>query len=348
MDIKILHSWLSEYLETNATPEQIGKALALSGPSVERVYPVGKDWLYEIEITTNRVDMMSIVGIAREAAAILPNFGYTATFNQPKINSSLDKNERFEIDIQADPKLANRVMAVVMDVQIGKSPKLIADRLENTDIRSLNNLIDVTNYIMTEIGHPTHVFDYDKLVKLANGQTPLLKFKLSQKGDKLITLDKKEYLLPGEDIIIVNQKNEIVDLPGIMGAYNSAVDDNTKRIVFFIDNNDPKLMRQTSMKTGIRTVAVTLNEKGVDPELGKLALYKGIELYKKIANAKIVSKIYDIYKQKSADKKIVIRHNFIQSRLGIDLKKSFVEKTLRNLGFKLNSQKIESNKQNSF
>jgi len=193
--------------------------------------------------------------------------------------------------IENDPKLVKRICAAVLEVKIGESPKFIKERLENAGIRSLNNLVDVTNYLMREIGHPAHVFDFDKL----GGK---IKITASQGGELIETLDDKKHRLFAGDIIAVNEKGEVVDLLGIMGLKNSVVSDNTKRILLFLDNNDPARIRKTSMNQAIRTEAAVLNEKGVDPNLALDALYRGIELYEKYASGLVISETVDIYEEK--------------------------------------------------
>ena len=343
MNIQILDSWLRTFLDTNAKPKEIRDSLALCGPSVEKVEKHGQDdWLYDIEITTNRVDMISVYGIAREAAVILPQFGFKAKLKNLDIKDKLTSpTKTLPLTIETQAGLTHRVMAMVMDnVQIGKSPDWVKVRLEAAGIRSLNNVIDVTNYVMTEIGHPCHVFDYDKI------KGHLLRFRLSKKGEHMVTLDGKEHKLPGGDIVIEDTSGEIIDLPGIMGTKNSVVNSKTERIVLLIDNNNAQLMRQTSMTLGIRTVAVTLNEKRVDPELGKTAILRGIELYQQIAQAKIASKLHDVYTDKPKDQSITCSLQFIQDRIGVKLETDFVTKTLKGLGFKTTLKKGDDKSQN--
>jgi phenylalanyl-tRNA synthetase beta chain len=165
MNIQILHSWLTEYIQTDATPEQIAQALALCGPSVETVNATQsttkngkpqKDWVYDIEITTNRVDMMSVIGVAREAAAILPGFGYKTTYTPLKVKKLPKPAKELPLTLKHDPKLSGRVMALVMDnIKVSSSPKWLQDRLEAAGIRSLNNIIDITNYIQPTISTTT-------------------------------------------------------------------------------------------------------------------------------------------------------------------------------------------------
>ena len=188
MNIKILDSWLRDYLKTKASAKEIAEKLSLTSVSVERVENYGSDFIYDIEITTNRPDLFSVVGIAREAAGILPQFGIKAEF-YPPILKTPSQTENLPIEIINDPKLVNRILAVSMEVTIKSSPKDITERLETSGIRSLNNVIDITNYVMRVLGHPMHVFDYDRL------NTKRLTVREAKKGEQIQTLDNKIYSL---------------------------------------------------------------------------------------------------------------------------------------------------------
>ena len=330
MDILIPDSLLREYLKTSAKPQKIAECISLCGPSVERIEKFLSDYVYHIEVTTNRVDSASVYGIAREAAAILPQFKIQATLKQLKpLIKVKTPIKPLPLKIKCDISEIRRVMAVVIDnVQANQSPDWIKQRLEMSGFRSLNLLIDITNYVMLETGHPTHVFDYDRI------KSHELIFRKSDKGEKIKSLENKTYTLPGGDIVIDDSDGEIIDLPGIIGTANSVVTPNTKRIIFFIDNNDPVHMRRTSMSLGIRTAAVTINEKDVDPELASLAFARGIQLYKELAKGKISSKIIDIYPNQYKEKYVKTNLEFINHRLGVDIKKEEVNKILESLGFK--------------
>ncbi len=331
MNIKILDSWLREYVATKATPKQIAEKLSLSSVSVERIEKRGTDFVYDIEVTTNRPDLISLVGLARETTAVLTQNGIQATFTSPKINTPKLSNA-VEITIKNDPKLVNRVLAVVMEVTVKESSKEIKERLESTDIRSLNNLIDVTNYVMRVIGHPTHVFDYDRL------NTKSLTIRESKKGEEITTLDKKTFKLPGGDIVAVNDKGHIIDLLAIMGLENSVVTNDTKRILFFIDNCDPNRIRKTSMNLAIRSEAAVINEKAIDPELAHDAMLYGIELFEKIADGKVLSHITDIYPNKVKAKPITVSEEKIKSVIGVPIPLHKAKDMLENLGFAVEKQ----------
>jgi len=327
MNIKILDSWLRDYVKTSATAKEIAEKLSLTSVSVERIEKYKEDFIYEIEVTTNRPDLMSVVGIARETATVLNHLGIKAQFIPPKLIISEVKGLPSLIDIKNDPKLVNRICAVVMDVKIKESPHYLKERLETTDIRSLNNLIDVTNYVMRTIGHPAHVFDFDRL------SSKTLTIKEAARGDRVKTLDDKQHLLYGGEIVAVNDKNEIIDLLGIMGLQNSVVTKDTKRILFFIDNNDKFHIRKASMALGIRTDAAILNEKGLNPELAYEALLYGITLFKQVADGKVISEVIDIYPKKSKNTEIEVSEDKINSVIGIDIPINKSSQILSDLGF---------------
>ncbi len=334
MNIQILDSWLREHLKTKATALQIAKTLSLSSVSVEKLEKKGTDYLYHIEITSNRPDLMSVLGIAREAYAALSEIGIEASFIPLNIEKNFNSpigqlKEKLPLTIINDETITHRVLASILEVKVKKSPKFILERLEATNIRSLNNLIDITNYVMREVGHPCHVFDYDKI------DTHKIIIRKSKKGEKIKTLDQKEYFLEGNDIVADNGKGEIIDLLGVMGTANSAVNNDTKRIILFFDNNKPLNIRKTSMKLGIRSEAAILNEKGVDRELALIAMQRGIKLYEEFAQAKLLSNIIDIYPNKLKINAIKINEEKIEKIIGIKIPIEKCKKILTKLGFEI-------------
>ncbi|MDP2649315.1 MAG: phenylalanine--tRNA ligase subunit beta [bacterium] len=334
MNIKILDSWLKEYLKTKASAQKIAKDLSLTSVSVEKVENFGNnDFVYDIEVTTNRPDLMSVIGIAREGSAILPQFHIQADLLSLKVKKPEKPKEILPIKIESDPSLVNRITAIVMEVTVKESPKYIKERLEASGIRTLNNLIDITNYVMREVGHPTHVFDYDRLTQKT------LIIRQSKKGEKIVTLDGKEHILQDGDIVADDGTGQIVDLLGVMGTENSVVTNQSKRILFFLDNNDPNRIRKTSMSLGIRSEAAILNEKGVDPELAMPALLRGIELFKEIADGKVVSDIIDIYSNKPKIRTIKVSKEKVSKVVGVEIPEKISVNILEKLGFEVKTTK---------
>lgn len=330
MNILIPNNWLKDFLSTNATPKEFADSMSLTSVSIERMEEVEDDIVFDIEVTTNRPDLMSIEGIAREASAVLPQAGYSSKY---KPHAAAPKPQTSEsspmLTIKNDKELVNRVMAVVMEIELGPSPEFIQKRLERTGIRSINNVVDTTNYIMREVGHPSHVFDYDRL------KNHTLIIRKSKKGEKIQTLDEKEYTLAGGDIVADDGTGEIIDLLGVMGTNNSVVTDTTSRIVLFIDNLNPPVLRKTSMQLGIRTEAAVLNEKGVDSELVLPTFMRGIELLEKYAKGKIISEIIDIYPNKPTKKEITVTQEQINTLIGIEISPITITSILTNLGFEV-------------
>lgn len=337
MNIKITYNWLLEYLETDADPYEIGKYLSLSGPSIERIDKIGDDYVFDIEITSNRIDMASVFGIAQEAQAILPQFGKKAKLKCNPLEKYTFDNMNAEpvptgkpLDIEIkDKSLCERFTAIVFaNVQIKQSPELIKKRLEMVDIKSINNVIDISNYLMVSLGQPTHMFDYDKI----EGHKMILR--VSKKGEKLITLDDKEFEMPGGDIVIEDGSGKLIDMCGIMGGLNSSITDDTTNVVFFVQTYNKRKIRKTSMTTGQRTMAATYFEKGLDPERVENTLVYGVDLLNEMTGGLVESKLYDMYPdpQKEAHVKVYLKD--IQRVMGISIEEEKIIDILQRLGFK--------------
>lgn len=332
MIIKIPDSWLREYLDTDATPNEIKEFLTLSGPTVESIEEVSDDYLYTIEVTPNRVDVQSVVGIAREGEAILPRFNKKAELKNIPNNSKLPKIPEGKLNLTAeikDPKLCPHFLAIVLDnIEIKDSPNFLAERLEKSGFRSLNNVVDVSNYVMLEMGQPLHIFDYDKI----EGGIMILRENLN--GEKIKTLDGVLRELPLKTIVI-QDKNKLIDLCGIMGGENSAVDENTKRVVLFAQRYSPTHIRGTYRTLNLVTEAALLFEKGIDPQGVLPAFNRALELLKKYAQAKIASDVINIVNEKYHPHSVELKISKLQEILAVRI---LVEETLdilKSLGFKV-------------
>lgn len=342
MNIIIPYRWLKEYLDYSLNPQKIAHYLSLCSASVEKIEKVFKDYLYHIEITTNRVDMMSILGVAREAAAVLNRFGYKANLKDDPYNlisnfpfTSSKKSSLLKVIIK-NVNLCPRFAAVILDnVKVKPSPLIIQQRLKKVGLRPLNNIVDISNYLMHELGQPVHTFDYDKIGK----KTMILR--ASKKGEIIQTLDGQKRILKGNDIIIEDGLGRIIDLCGIMGGLNTAIDKKTKCVLFFVQNYQAEAIRKTAMSIGLRTQAATLYEKKIDPELVIPTLAKGIELFKKTSQVKVQTPIIDIYHLKPKTKNITLSLSLLNKYLGLKIKTSMVKKILESLGFKTSFHKKE-------
>lgn len=329
MDIKISNDWLKDYLKTTASPKKIAQSLSLSGPSIEKIEKIDNDYVYHVEITTNRVDTASVYGIAREASAILPRFNTKAKLLPLRTKSKQAFSRKVKyLEVKIDKKLCSRFTAILIkDVKIKPSPNNIKKRLLAVDVRPINNIVDISNYIMHEIGQPIHTFDYDKI----HGSKMILR--ASKKGEKVTTLDGKSHKLPGNDIIIEDGDGRIIDLAGIMGGQNSAVDSNTKNVLLFVQTYNPTNIRKTYMHLAQRTEAAVLFEKDLDPELVGIGIRRAIDLFTELTGGKPENKILDIYQTPYKAKKISINIAFIEKQLGVKLSKNEISSYLNLLGF---------------
>ncbi len=331
MNILVPDSWLRTFLKTKATPEELQKYLSLCGPSIERIYTDSGEPVYDIEITTNRPDAMSVFGIAREAAVILPRFGIAATLlNDPyKMTRKLPavKNGK-KLMVSTDPILNPRWASVVIEnVGVKPSPVWLADWLTKTGIRPINTIVDVTNYLMRAYGQPAHAFDYDRIVNHT------MKLRASKKGEKLTTLDGKTHSLPGDDIVIEDGSKNLIDLCGIMGGESSSIHADTTTVVLFLQTYDPTHIRKTSMKLAHRTEAASLFEKGVDSELVLPALLEGVTLLTDIAGGTVASAIYDLYPKPFVPYTVRTARKKADSYIGVALPDKEISSILSSLGF---------------
>ncbi len=335
MNIKITYNWLLDYLDTDATPDELQKYLSLCGPSIERVEKVGDDYVFNIEITSNRIDTASVIGIAQESQPILPMFGKKAKIKEnplenqqfSQITDRLTKEHELKIKI-IDPSLCPRFSAIVLNnIKIGPSPDFIRERLIACGIKSINCVVDISNFLMLSLGQPVHVFDYDQI----KNQTMIVRE--SNKGEKLTTLDEKEVVLAGGDIVIEDGSGRLIDLCGIMGGLNSAISQQTNKVVLFVQTYDKIRIRKTLMSVGIRTVAATFFEKGLDPERVEPTLVYGVELLEKYTQGKVGSKLYDIYPHPNKEKVIKIAYKFFNNLIGIKIDREIIDNILKDLGF---------------
>lgn len=332
MNILIPHSWLLEQLQTSAEPKKIQELVSLSGPSIERIYQKDGEPVYDIEVTTNRVDSMSVRGIAREAAVILSQAG---------IPSSLQTEPGAEINVHPttpplslpkitnDPKLNKRTVCIVLDnITRNPTPSWMAKRLTEIEMNVHDAAIDITNYVTHELGHPCHAFDYDKLMN-TGGEIIITE---AQKGETFTTLDGETFTTVGGEVVFKNGEGTIIDLPSIKGTANTSVDDTTKRILLLLESIDAKKVRFASMTHAIRTTAAQLMEKNVDPNLAIPTLKRGVQLYCELCDATIGSELYDDFPGKQTPAPVSVPLSEFSRYLGIDIPTATIESILTNLG----------------
>lgn len=341
MNILIPHRWLLEHVKTQIKPAELQKFVSLCGPSVERIYERGNDEVYDIEVTTNRVDSMSVRGIARETAVILEEFGIPAKLtSNDLILSSIptpQKDDILPLPKIVDPKnLCKRTLCVVLrNVERTATPKWMNERLTQVEIGIHDSAIDITNYVTHELGHPIHAFDYDQIMKLG-GEIHVSEAK---KGDTFITLDKVEYSCVGGEIVFKNQHGDIIDLPAIKGTANTSLRPTTKNILLWVESIDPAKVRFSSMTHAIRTVAAQLSEKGIDPHLAEPTFVKAVQLYQELCHASVASPVLDSFPDKEKPQTILVDLQKIHTYLGVEIELSKVVEILQKLECEVSTAK---------
>lgn len=290
------------------------------------------DALIEFEITSNRPDCRSILGIAREAAVTL---GKELKYPEITVKES-DEAMNFEIDIQTD--LCKRYCGrVVKDVKVGPSPYWMQRRLIEAGIRPINNIVDITNYVMLEQGQPLHAFDLDKV-----GANKMI-VKCAEEGEKFVTLDGVERELTS-DMIVVTNGTTTLDLAGIMGGENSEISEATTSILLEGANFAKENVRAASKKLGLRTEASSRFEKGVDVNLTEVAINRAAQLIEELGCGTVLKGMLDKCPKKQEVQKIVVNPERINKLLGVNVAMEQFINILESLEFKCNlvaSDKLE-------
>ena len=282
------------------------------------------DALIEFEITSNRPDCRSIIGIAREAAVTL---GKELKYPEIKVQAC-DEEMSFEIDIQTD--LCKRYCGrVVKDVKVGPSPYWMQRKLIEAGMRPISNIVDITNYVMLELGQPLHAFDLDDI------KYNKMTVKMAEEGEKFTTLDGVERTLTSDMLVIGNQ-DKTLDLAGIMGGENSEIKDTTTSIFIEGASFAKENIRATSKKLGLRTEASSRFEKGIDINLAEEAVNRACQLIEELGCGTVLNGMLDYYPQKEEVQKVTVNPVRINKLLGVNVPMDQFINRLESLEFKCN------------
>lgn len=293
-------------------------------PGDDAVAALGlNDAVVEYEITSNRVDCFSMLGMAREAAAT-----FDTEFVPPAVcvkGSGGDVRDYVEVYVE-DPDLCPRYTArVVTDIKIGPSPKWIKERLASQGIRSINNLVDITNYVMEEYGQPMHAYDLDTI----SGHKIIVR--RAKDGDKFVTLDGQERTMDNDVLMICDGEKEI-GIAGIMGGENSMVTDDIKTLLFEAACFDGTNIRLSSKRIGLATDAAAKFVKGLDPNLAQEAINRACQLIEELGCGKVVDGMIDIYPEPVCEKKLPFEPDKMNGLLGTDVEEAEMLKIFNKLG----------------
>ncbi|MEF9940726.1 MAG: phenylalanine--tRNA ligase subunit beta [Lachnospiraceae bacterium] len=298
-------------------PEAPEEGIYIFGDDVEvganAIHACGlDDVVFEYEITSNRVDCYSVIGIAREAAAT-----FQKEFVQPQIlktGNNEDINDYVKVTVQ-DPKLCPRYCArMVKNVKLAPSPQWMQRRLAAVGIRPINNMVDITNYIMEEYGQPMHAYD------LSTIEQQEIVVKTAEKGDKFITLDGQEREMD-EEVLMICDGKKAIGIAGIMGGENSMITDTVETMLFESACFDGTNIRKSSKKVGLRTDASGKFEKGLDPNNAQYAIDRACQLVEEFGAGEVVGQMIDVYSEEKVPVRIPLDEAKINQMLGTDISK---------------------------
>jgi len=323
-------SWIREFVDVTASAEDIGTLMGVRGLALEGLERHGADVVMDFDVTANRPDCMSVVGIAREIATAfnLPLSG------PPKGGHHLHTGGHANVTIDA-PDLCGRYVAAIADVTVGPSPQWMQDRLTMCGVRPISNIVDITNYVMLELGQPMHAFD---LQKMRGG---VIKARRAQAGETMTTLDGKQRTLTS-DMLVIADAEHAEDIGGVMGGANSEVTNSTTQIAFEAAWFKPNSIRASSKKLGLKTEASMRFERGMDITAPPRAMARACELLETVGAGKSPGVMTDVYPVPYQPKTILLERERIAGVLGMEVPDEAVERILQSLGFEVRSASVKA------
>jgi phenylalanyl-tRNA synthetase beta chain len=324
--MRISYAWLKEFVDFDPSPRQLADDLSMVGIVVETIEPTGEDYILDLDLTTNRPDCLSHFGVAREVAA---RYQRPLKKDDVPLRESSDRADT-EVSVVIDsPKLCSRYCArVIQGVKVATSPKWLAERLEALGIRSINNVVDVTNYVLLELGHPLHAFD------LARIQDRRIVVREARASEKLLTLDGlQRELSPG--MLLIADPGRPVALAGVMGGADSEIGFGSSKVLLESAWFDPVSVRKTSKALNLHTEASHRFERGADINATVNAIDRAAELIQQLAGGEILRGIVDAYPNPMKRPHIRLRRSRIAQVIGTEIECSFITRLLRDLNFEI-------------
>jgi phenylalanyl-tRNA synthetase beta chain len=335
--MRILPAWLREFVNVAADDRQLAEDLTSAGIAVESVAEEHGATIYEMDLTTNRVDAMNHYGVAREAAAIygselkpfqpkLPSQQRGPSTSLPSVASLRMTGEEFPIFIEDAEGCARYTARIIRGVKIGPSPEQVAKRLELLGSRAINNAADATNYAINELGHPTHAFDLDLL------EGGKITVRRARDGEFLKTLDGVSHTLTSDDLVIADGVKPVA-LAGVMGGFDSMITEKTTNVLIESAWFDPAIIRSMAKRHLMHTDASHRFERGADWGITPVACDRVAELILETAGGELTGERIDTVARKVERPPIALRRSEVKRNLGIDIEPAEIERILRSLGF---------------
>jgi phenylalanyl-tRNA synthetase beta chain len=324
--MKVVYNWLKDFVDVTAAPQELASRLALSGTNIGGVENGPHGAVIDAEVSSNRPDCLAHYGIAREVSAI---YKLPLKHVSPKPAESAAKaSDAVNVEIQS-PELCGRFTArVIRNVKIQPSPKWLKDRLEASGVAGISNVVDVSNYVMLELGHPLHTFDYDKV------RDHKIVVRKAKQNEKMRTLDGIERQFdPNICMISDGDGSRPIGIGGIMGGAETEISFSTKNVLIECAWFEPVAIRRAARFLKLHTEASTRFGRGADPEMAELASRRAAELILQLAGGQLLSGVVDVYPGKRAAKKIRVTRAEILRVMGADVPDKEVEASLSALSF---------------
>lgn len=329
----ISYKWLQEYFNDKLpNPKKIEEVLTMYSYEISEVLENKDDFIFNIDILPNRAhDSLSYFGIAREIGILFDLKTKFPNVESIKVDKNLKSSDFLTLKIENPNECRRATKRLVVDVQVKESPNWLKEKLSKFGQKSINNIVDITNFVMMETGQPVHAFDFDKLATGTNDKKNI-SIKFANKGEKITTLDENHYVLD-ENVLVIHDDKKPLDIAGIKGGIDTGIDEKTKKIVLSVCNFNPKSIRKTSKKLGLQTEASKRFEADISPELVFTAMQRLSQLVSELSGGKLSEDILDEYPRKSNPYKMGVSINEINKILGTEIKEKEFEKILNKLGF---------------
>jgi phenylalanyl-tRNA synthetase beta chain len=328
--MKLSNNWLAEYVDIPEAPRPLGLRLTMATAEIEGHETHGSDTVFDIDnkSLTHRPDLWGHYGFAREVAAIYEN-----ALKPLELAALPQSAPAIEVEVPVSAELCPRYNALVIEnISVGPSPDWLVEKLEALGARSINNIVDLTNYVLYEVGQPMHAFDRDKLA----GNKIIVR--MAHEGERLATLDGGEHTLTGEMLVIADSAKAVA-LAGVMGGANSEVDAQTTALVLESANFHPTSVRRTAGKLAIRTESSMRFEKGLDPVQTETGIRRFVALLQKICpDLRLVGGLADQSRFSTDTPQIQTRLSWINRKLGTNLPNQQIVGILSRLGFGVEAQ----------
>lgn len=306
------------------------------GMPAAEYYNLESDWLIEVDITANRADALSHWGVARDLYAWLKQNGYETSLHRPSDETFVVDDETLPIDVEIVNKEACKRYACVSitDCEVKESPEWLKNKLNTIGVRPINNIVDITNYVMMAYGQPLHCFDAD----MVKGHRIVVK--TMPEGTPFITLDGEEHKLSERDLAICNAEDPMC-IAGVFGGKGSGTYDNTRNIVLESAYFHPTWIRKSARRHGLSTDASFRFERGIDPEGVIYALKQAALLCKELAGGKVSMQIKDVYPEKIENAKVDLGYSYVNRLVGKDIPAETIKSIVTSLEMKILEENVD-------